>query len=166
MTCLWVRARYHHQRRLQYTTLSDGTVQDVFDAKTSALTLMHTMRGNRSWQCYASEDVICVAVGYAKLLVMQTSLVNQRLLHQYCPVYMGGLGRWAHRNTSHVSDTADALRSVGSPVARRLVSNADLAQCITHLLGAHGGAHAVRANEHAAVRHVQLGRLRLWLRWR
>ena len=62
--------------------LSDGTLQNIFDAKTSALTLMNTMRRNKSWQCYASEDVICVAVGYAKLLVMQTSLVNQRLLHQ------------------------------------------------------------------------------------
>ena len=42
---------------------------------------------------------------------------------------MGGLVRWAHRNTSLVLDTADAVRSVGSPVAGRLVSNADIVQC-------------------------------------
>ena len=117
-----------------HLTLSDGTVQDVFIAKTSALTLVHTMRGIRSWQCYASEDVICVFVGYAKCLVMQTSLVNQKLLHQCCPLYMGGLVRWAHRNTSLVLDAGDALRSVGSPVAGRLVSNADLVQCKTQVV--------------------------------
>jgi len=110
-----------------HLALSDGTVQNVFDTKTSALMLMHTMRGIRSWQCYASEDVVCVFVGYAKCLAMQTSLVNQKLLHQFCPLYMGGLVRWAHRNTSLVLDTGDALRSVRSPVPGRLVSNNDLA---------------------------------------
>ena len=48
-----------------HLALSDGTVQNVFDTETSALMLMHTMRGIRWWQCYANEDAVCVFVGCA-----------------------------------------------------------------------------------------------------
>ena len=62
-----------------------------------------------------------------KSLVMETSLINQRLLNLYSPVYMGGKNRWVHRNQSLVLDTGDALRSVGSFAAGRLQTNSDLA---------------------------------------
>ena len=40
-------------------TLSDGTVQTVFDQSLDALALLWKMRGNRAWLMYASEDVVC-----------------------------------------------------------------------------------------------------------
>jgi len=107
-------------------TLSDGTVQTIGQSE-DWLSLLWKMRGNRSWMMYASEDVVCVSVGGAKMLVMETSLINQRLLNLYSPLYMGGKVRWQHRNQSLVLDTGDALRSVGSFAAGRLQTNADLA---------------------------------------
>ena len=76
---------------------------------------------------YGSEDVVCVSVAGVKMLVMETSLINQRLLSLYAPIYMGGKVRWQHRSQSLVLDTGDALRSVGSFAAGRLQTNADLA---------------------------------------
>jgi hypothetical protein len=107
-------------------TLSDGTVQTVGQS-IDLLSLLWTMRGNRAWMMYASEDVVCVSVCGVKMLVMETSLINQRLLNLYSPVFMGGKVRWVHRNQSLVLDTGDALRSVGSFAAGRLQTNADLA---------------------------------------
>ena len=84
-------------------------------------------QGNRAWQMYASEDVVCVSVADVKMLVMETTLINQRILNLYAPIYMGGQVRWAHRSQSLVLDTGDALRSVGSFAAGRLHTNADWA---------------------------------------
>ena len=108
-------------------TLSDGTIQTVFENVLHALSLLWKMRGNRAWMMYASEDVVCVSVCGVKMLVMETSLINQRLLNLYAPIYMGGKVRWQHRSQSLVLDTGDALRSVGSFAAGRLQTNADLA---------------------------------------
>jgi hypothetical protein len=41
-------------------TLSDGTVQTVFDQSLDALALLWKMRGNKAWLMYVSEDVVCV----------------------------------------------------------------------------------------------------------
>jgi hypothetical protein len=91
-------------------TLSDGTVQSVFQSVLHALSLLWKMRGNRAWVMYASEDVVCVSVCGVKMLVMETSLINQRLLNLYAPIYMGGKVRWQHKSQSLVLDTGDALR--------------------------------------------------------
>ena len=61
--------------------LPDGTIQTVFDNSLDALALLWKMRGNRAWLMYASEDVVCVSVAGVKMLVMETSLINQRLLN-------------------------------------------------------------------------------------
>ena len=98
--------------------LSDGTVVQVFDQKRTALTLLNQMRTvGKTWNCYASEDVICVAVSYHKLLVCETNLVNQKLLSSFCPVYYGGVVRFLHRSASLVLSLTDALRAVGFSVA-------------------------------------------------
>ena len=76
---------------------------------------------------YASEDVVYVSVAAVKMLVRETTLINQLPLNLYAPIYMGGQVRWVHRSQSLVLDTGDALRSVGSFAAGRLQTNADLA---------------------------------------
>ena len=60
--------------------LSDGTVVQVFDTKRTALSLLKQMRTiGKTWNVYASEDVLCVAVSYTKMIVCETNLVNQKL---------------------------------------------------------------------------------------
>ena len=61
--------------------LSDGTVVQVFDQKRTALALLKQMRTvGKTWNVDSSEDVLCVAVSYSKLLICETSSVNQELL--------------------------------------------------------------------------------------
>ena len=76
---------------------------------------------------YASDAMVCVSVAGVKMLVLETSLINQRLLNLDAPIYMVGLARWVHRSQSVVLDAGDALRTVESLAAGRLQPNADLA---------------------------------------
>ncbi len=93
--------------------LSDGTVAQVFDKLSTALKLLSFMRRNSQWNVYASDDVVCVSVGAAKLLVLESSLINQKLITSHLPIYLGGEVRWASRTASLVLSTTDALKSVG-----------------------------------------------------
>ena len=109
--------------------LSDGTVVQVFDTKRTALALLKQMRTvGKTWNVYASEDVLCVAVSYSKLLVAETNLVNQKLFSSFAPIYYGRLLRFLHRSASLVPSLTDALRTVGYCVASATpyMSNTDL----------------------------------------
>ena len=106
--------------------LSDGT---VVDTKRTALALLKQMRTvGKTWNVYASEDVLCVAVSYSKLLVAETNLVNQKLFSSFAPIYYGGLVRFLHRSASLVLSLTDALRAVGYCVASPVpyMNNTDL----------------------------------------
>ena len=94
--------------------LSDGTVVQVFDTKRTALSLLKQMRTiGKTWNVDASEDVLCVAVSYTKMIVCETNLVNQKLFSSFAPIYYGGLLRFLHRSASLVLSLTDTLRSVG-----------------------------------------------------
>ena len=57
--------------------LSDGTVVQVFDQKRTALALLKQMRTvGKTWNVYASEDVLCAADSYSKLLICETWLIK------------------------------------------------------------------------------------------
>jgi hypothetical protein len=102
-----------HQNAAVNLQLSEGTVAQVFDKLSTALKLLSFMRRNSQWNVYASDDVVCVSVGAAKLLVLESSLLNQKLITSYLPIYLGGEVRWASRTASLVLSTTDALKSVG-----------------------------------------------------
>ena len=109
--------------------LSDGTVVQVFDTKRTALALLKKMRTvGKTWNVYASEDVLCVAVSYRKLLVAETNLVNLKLFSSFAPIYYGRLVRFLHRSASLVLSLTDALRAVGYCVASPVpyMNNTDL----------------------------------------
>ena len=102
-----------HQNDAVTLQLSDGTVAQVFDRVSTGLKLLAFMRTNSQWNVYASDDVVCVSIGAAKLLVLETTLISQKLITSYLPIYLGGEVRWASRTTSLVLSTTDALKSVG-----------------------------------------------------
>ena len=108
--------------------LADGTMVSVFDKQTTALRLLAYMRQHAQWQVYASDDVLCVSVGATKLLVLETSLTNQKLITSFLPIYLGDQVRWVHRTMSTVLSTTDALKSVGFCVKSALpyANNLDL----------------------------------------
>jgi hypothetical protein len=106
--------------------MSDATQITVFDTLETALKALAFLRTAGQWSCYANDDVIVVSVNAVKGLCMEQSLVNQRLLHQFTPVYQGGHVRWVARTTSLVLDTGDALSSVGACISAAPQSNLEL----------------------------------------
>jgi hypothetical protein len=106
--------------------LTDGTNVGVFDRVDTALKMMRQMRGQQQWQIWATDDVIIVSVSAQKLLLMESTFTNQKLLTSYLPVYQGDQVLWTHRSMSLQVGIEDALKSVGVRVTAPLVSNADL----------------------------------------
>ena len=102
-----------HQNDAVTLQLSDGTVAQVFDKLSTGLKLLAFMRTNSQWNVYASDDVVCVSIGAVKMLILETTLISQKLITSYLPIYLGGEVRWANRTTSLVLSTTDALKSVG-----------------------------------------------------
>ena len=94
--------------------MSDGTVQTVFDTLETGLKALTFLRTQGQWSCLANDDIMIVSVGAVKGLVMEQSLLNQRLLHSFMPIYQGGAVRWAARTASLVLSTGDALSSVAA----------------------------------------------------
>mgnify|MGYP002809826456 CR=1 FL=1 len=94
-------------------SMSDNTVALVFDKLSTGLKLLAFMRTNSQWNVYGGDDIVCVSVGAAKMLVLETTLINQKLITSYLPIYLGGEVRWANRTTSLVLSTTDALKSAG-----------------------------------------------------
>ena len=94
--------------------LSDGTSLTIFDTLTTALKLAAYMRGAKQWQVAASEDVTIVSAnGGLKLLVLENTLQNQKLLTSFAACYTGDELLFQHRSMSSVLSLTDALRSVG-----------------------------------------------------
>jgi hypothetical protein len=94
--------------------LSDGTSVTVFNQMTTALRLAAFMRHSAQWQVAASEDITIVSAnGGLKLLILENTLQNQKLISSFVPVYTGDQLLFVHRSMSSVLSLTDALRSVG-----------------------------------------------------
>ena len=106
--------------------LSDNQVITVFDTKDTALRCMEQMRLNGQWLLTPTDEVMIISVSYVKLLIAESSLINQKLFASYLPVYFGGLTRFVHRSMSIVHRLADALQDVGFFVQGPLVNQYDL----------------------------------------
>ena len=103
--------------------MADGTVTTVFDTLETGLKALNYLRTHGQYSCLASDDVIVVSINGFRGLVMEQSLINQKLLHSFVPIDMGGAVRWVARTTSLVLDTGDALSSVGACVMTPPQSN-------------------------------------------
>ena len=93
--------------------LSDGTSVTVFDKKTTALSLLTAMRLRNQWLLQLSEDIMAISISGTKLLLLESSLTNQKLISSYLPLYMHGATRFAHRNLSQLATMYDALAQSG-----------------------------------------------------
>ena len=93
-------------------TLQDSTVINVFDSLETALKCLSTMRAKGQWFLQASEDIVVVSVG-TKLLILEASLVNQKLLQAFAPLYQLGAVRFQHRNVSQLANLTTALQQSG-----------------------------------------------------
>lgn len=96
-------------------TLTDGSTVQVFDQLDAALRCMEWMRTRNSpmWLLQASDDVVVVSVSSTKLLILEQTLVNQKLLASFAPCYCGGRTLFQHRTMSLMLTLEEALLSVG-----------------------------------------------------
>ena len=93
-------------------TLQDNTVINVFDSMETALKCLSTMRAKGQWFLQASEDIVVVSVG-TKLLLLEATLVNQKLLQAFAPLYQLGRVLFQHRNVSQLANLTTALQQSG-----------------------------------------------------
>ena len=108
--------------------LSDGSNVTVFDKVATGLRLMTYMRTNSQWQVSGSEDVTIVSVDAVKIILLENTLINQKLITSFLPTYIGDRVRFVHRSMSTVLSLTDALKSVGFCMltATPLANNLDL----------------------------------------
>ena len=93
--------------------LSDGSNVTVFDKLTTGLRLLTFMRTNAQWQVAANDDVTVVSINAIKGLLMENTLLNQKLITSCLPTCIGDQVRFVHRTMSTVLSLTDALKSVG-----------------------------------------------------
>jgi hypothetical protein len=74
---------------------------------------MTFMRQQSQWQVAANDDITVVSIGATKLLLMENTLINQKLLTSFLPIYLGDQVRFVHRSMSTVLSLTDALKTVG-----------------------------------------------------
>ena len=108
--------------------LSDGQNVVVFDTKQTALRCLRFMHTRNQWLIQASDDVMVVNCGGAKIMILETTLINQKLITSFSPTYQGGCVLFSHRSLSQMLELDEALQAVGfcKHVEARFMNNDDL----------------------------------------
>ena len=102
--------------------LNDTTRVTVFTSLTNALRCMEQMRQREQWLLQASDDIFIVSCG-AKMIICESTLINQKLFASFMPIYVGGHTRFAHRSMSSSMQLGDALQSVGFCLQGQTIQN-------------------------------------------
>ena len=92
---------------------SDNTTEVIFDNLQQGLTCLQKMHSNGQYYLNAGEDVVCVNVSGVKLLLLETTFMNQKLMNAFTFAYVRGAVRCIHRQLSYIVDLSEALESVG-----------------------------------------------------
>ena len=92
---------------------SDGTNALVFNSVADGLACLHHMHINGLYYLQLSDDIVLINLSGVKLLILETTFLNQKLMNAYCFSYNRGKVRATHRNLSTIKSLTDALKSVG-----------------------------------------------------
>ena len=92
--------------------LSTGITQQVFDSLSSALKCIHYMEANNLYSLSPNEDVTILNLR-SKLLILENTYINQKMMNSYVFTYHGAGVRGIHRSMSDTVTLTDALSSVG-----------------------------------------------------
>ena len=92
--------------------LSTGITQQVFDTLSTALKCIHYMEANKLYSLSPNEDVTVLNLR-SKLLILENTYINQKMMNSYVFTYHGAGVRGIHRSMSDTVTLTDALSSVG-----------------------------------------------------
>ena len=104
-------------------TLEDGSTVVVFNSVQDGLTCLQSMHSQNMYYLQASDDITIINVSGVKLLILQTTFMNQQLVNNYTFAYLRGKVRAIHRNLSTIKTLTDALVSVGYKLTGITFSN-------------------------------------------
>ena len=111
---------------------SDGTTETVFDSVQTALNCLAFMSARNQYYLMANDDIMIINVCNVKLLILETTFLNQKLLNSFTLSYINGEVMGVHRNLSTILNLTDALVSVGykRSTALILANNWDLQEAL------------------------------------
>ena len=92
---------------------SDGTTETVFDSLDTALRCLNFMNSRKQYYMSANDDIMIVNISGTKLMILETTSLNQKLMNSFNSIYTRGDVRGVHRNLSTIMSLTDALISVG-----------------------------------------------------
>ena len=92
--------------------LSTGITQQVFDTLSTALKCIHYMEANKLYSLSPNEDVTILNLR-SKLLILENTYINQKMMNSYVFTYHGASVRAIHRSMADTVTLTDALSSVG-----------------------------------------------------
>ena len=104
-------------------TLEDGSTVVVFNSAQDGLTCLQSMHSQNMYYLQASDDITIINASGVKLLILQTTFMNQKLMNNYTFAYLRGKVRAIHRNLSTIKTLTDALISVGYKLNGSTFSN-------------------------------------------
>ena len=104
-------------------TKDDGSTVVVFNSVQDGITCLQFMYSKNMYYLQASEDIMIINVSGVKLLILTTTIMNQKLMNNYTFAYIRGKVRAIHRNLSTIRTLTDALISVGYQLSGSAFTN-------------------------------------------
>ena len=92
--------------------LSTGITQQVFDSLSSALKCIHYMESNKLYSLSPNEDITILNLR-SKLLILENTYINQKMMNSYVFTYHGNQVQAIHRSMADMVSLSEALASVG-----------------------------------------------------
>ena len=113
--------------------MSDGTTNTIFDSVYTGFNTLEFMVSRNQYYLMASDDVMIINVDGVKLLILETTFMNQKLMNSFSFHYIRGKVRCIHRNLATIMDLTDALISVGYKKSTDVAfaNNTDLQESLT-----------------------------------
>ena len=93
--------------------LSSGLTETVFNDLDTALRCLNFMNSRKQYYMQVNDDIIVVNISGTKLMILETTMLNQKLLNSFNFIYTRGDVRGVHRNLSSIVSLTDALVFVG-----------------------------------------------------
>ena len=92
--------------------LSTGITQQVFDTLSTGLKRIHYMEANKLYSLSPNEDITIINLR-SKLLLLENTYINQKMMNIYVFTYHGNQVQAIHRSMADMVSLSEALASVG-----------------------------------------------------
>ena len=92
--------------------LSTGITQQVFDTLSTALKCINYMENNKLYSLSPNEDITIINLR-SKLLILENTYINQKMMNSYVFTYHGNQVQAIHRSMADMVSLSEALASVG-----------------------------------------------------